>query len=245
MKKRSFLPPVKGYVNAIERKLRLPFQVKVRVMSDLATSMTARHEAGEPYEAIMEDLGAPAEVAARLNEEMAEYAVDRGSPWRWLFLALAALSAVWMVFSLVPILFTLSASASIGVIGGADGPTAIFLATQPHPTLFTFTAGGSALLACLAFYVLLRRGRPVPQRTIRTARLLAWAGLCVLLLYPLTGAFIVAGAVRTEPQYMDLMLFPRTFGVLLLLSLLRPGGWGNIAALILIRRRQKEASCHE
>ena len=245
MKKGRFLPPVKRYVNAIEWKLRLPWKVRVRVMSDLATSMEARHEAGESYEAIMADLGAPGAVAARLNAEMAEYAAPSGSPWRWLFLALAALCAAWMVCSLVPVLFTLSASASVGVIGGADGPTAIFVTTRPQPALFAFTAGGSALLACLSIYVVLRRGRPTPPRTLRAARLLAWAGLFVMLLYPLLGALAVAGAVHTEPQYQDLMLFPRTFGVLLLRSLVRPGGWGTIAALLLIHRRRKEAACHE
>ena len=76
------MTPVKRYVNAIERKLKLPFQVKVRVMNDLSTSMTARHEAGESWEAIMADLGTPEEAAARLNTEMAEYAVKPGSPWR-------------------------------------------------------------------------------------------------------------------------------------------------------------------
>ena len=89
------MTPVKRYVNAIERKLKLPFQVKVRVMNDLSTSMTARHEAGESWEAIMADLGTPEEAAARLNTEMAEYAVKPGSPWRWVFLAGAVLAALW------------------------------------------------------------------------------------------------------------------------------------------------------
>lgn len=234
------MSPVKRYVNAIEWKLRLPWKVRVRAMSDLSTSMTARHEAGEPYEEIMADLGTPAQVAARLNAELAEYAGDSGSPWRWLFLAAAALSLLWMIASLAPVLFTLQASASIGVIGGADGPTAIFVATKPQPVLFAISAGGSALLACLSCYLTLRRARPVPRRTLKWARRLAWAGLAVLLLYPVWGACTVAGAVHTDAPYADLLLFPRALGILLLRCLVLPGGWGGIAALVLAGRRGKE-----
>ena len=46
----EFYPPVKRYVNAIERRLNLPWKVRVRVMSDVSTTMRARHEAGESYE---------------------------------------------------------------------------------------------------------------------------------------------------------------------------------------------------
>ena len=60
------------------------------------------------------------------------------SPWRWVFLACAALGAVELVGSLaayvLAYLFAVksmapSKAASIGIIGGADGPTAIFVTT--------------------------------------------------------------------------------------------------------------------
>ena len=37
---------MKRYVNAIERRLNLPPEVKARVMSDFASSIAARREAG-------------------------------------------------------------------------------------------------------------------------------------------------------------------------------------------------------
>ena len=55
----EFYPPVKRYVNAIERRLNLPWKVRVRVMSAVSTTMRARHEAGESYEEIMADMGTP------------------------------------------------------------------------------------------------------------------------------------------------------------------------------------------
>ena len=82
-----FLPPVKRYVNAVERRLHLPLREKARVMSDISTSIAARHEAGESYEAIMADMGTPEAVARPFNQAFAgQY---KGSAWRFLWLALA------------------------------------------------------------------------------------------------------------------------------------------------------------
>lgn len=156
MKKCNFMPPVKRYMNAIEWRLKLPWKVRVRVMSDLATSMEARHEAGETYEAIMAGLGAPAEVAARLNKEMAEYAAP-GSPWRWLFLALAVLAGAWTLYQLFWLLLR-HIAASMGVIGGADGPTAIFVSTAVRPWVSPLCGLGVTVLAAVFYRILRKRG---------------------------------------------------------------------------------------
>ena len=62
-RKVQFLTPIKRYVNAIEWHLRLPLKEKARVMSDISTSIIARHESVESYEAIMKDMGTPRQVA--------------------------------------------------------------------------------------------------------------------------------------------------------------------------------------
>ncbi len=120
-------PPIKRYVNAIERRLRLPFATRARVMTDFSTSLTARHEQGESYEQIMASLGSPKEVAAGLNAQMRDFCYRR-SPWRFLFLALSLLSGVWLLGQAFSPLF----SGNIGSIGGADGPTVIYV-TQSGP----------------------------------------------------------------------------------------------------------------
>ena len=60
---------------------------------------------------------------------------NRKSPWRFLCLAAAILSGLWLfVDNILPrlMLRTISTNAaSIGIIGGADGPTAIFVTSQP------------------------------------------------------------------------------------------------------------------
>ena len=128
---------MKKYTNAVERRLNLPGDVKVRVMSDFISDLQARRESGMTDEDIYRELGTAKEAAENLNEQMREYTY-RKSPWRFLFAAAAIYGAAELLGSLVawiaylfivdPV-FRASEAASIGIIGGADGPTAIFVTT--------------------------------------------------------------------------------------------------------------------
>ncbi len=127
---------MKQYVNAVERKLNLPREVKARVMSDFSSSINARREAGLTDEEVYAELGTPKEAAAELNEQMKEFAY-RKSPWRFLFLAAAVFSGLWLAADAafqMAILSSLEANlgqaGSVGIIGGADGPTAVFLTAK-------------------------------------------------------------------------------------------------------------------
>ena len=66
---------------------------------------------------------------------MTKIPANRKSPWRFLCLAAAILSGLWLIVdNILPwlMLKTLSTeAASIGIIGGADGPTAIFVTSHP------------------------------------------------------------------------------------------------------------------
>ncbi len=129
---------MKKYVNAVERKLNLPREIKARVMSDFSSSISARRETGMTDAEIYAELGTPKEAAAAINGQMKEFTY-RKSPWRFAFAALAVGSGLWTLLYLVlqsvgfllntmQISFSSSnTSASIGIIGGADGPTAIFV----------------------------------------------------------------------------------------------------------------------
>lgn len=128
---------MKQYMTAIERRLNLPRDLRVRLMTDLQSSVAARREAGQTDEEIFADLGAPEAVAAELSEQMKEYAYTK-SKWRWAALAGAVAAGVMLLFEgvtglLVWLLnFSVNESASIGIIGGADGPTAIFVTAAPR-----------------------------------------------------------------------------------------------------------------
>lgn len=127
---------MKRYANAVERRLNLPRDVKNRVMSDFISDIQARRETGMTDEEIYAELGTPKQAAANLNEQMKEYAY-RKSPWRFLFAAAAIYGAAKLLPGLwvnifywilrVQAMLTPNEAASVGIIGGADGPTAIFL----------------------------------------------------------------------------------------------------------------------
>ena len=128
---------IEKYTKAVSRRLNLPKEVKDRVMSDFVSSIRARQENGQSDELILAELGSPEKAAAELNEQMKEFAY-RKSLWRFFFAGVAAYGAA----KLLELLFgqivywimrhpVRMESASIGVIGGADGPTAIFVTSTP------------------------------------------------------------------------------------------------------------------
>lgn len=128
---------MKKYTTAIERRLNLPREMKARVMSDFISSIEARREAGQSDAEVYAELGTPKKAAAELNEQMKEFTY-RKSPWRYLFAACAAYGAAELLGGLIAWLaylfladpfLTLGEASSIGVIGGADGPTAVFVTT--------------------------------------------------------------------------------------------------------------------
>lgn len=125
------------YLRQVRWRLNLPKDIKERVMSDFVSAVRARQEAGKTTEEIYAELGDAKKAAAELNAQMKEFAY-RKSPWRYLFAALAAYGAARLLKLIVgQILYCLlqieiqREAASIGVIGGADGPTAIFVTSSP------------------------------------------------------------------------------------------------------------------
>ena len=158
---------MKKYTNAVERRLDMPREVKVRVMTDFISSIQARREAGQSDAEIFAELGTPKEAAAELNGQMKEYTYIK-SPWRWPCLAAAVISGAVLLYGgltqLLARLLTLSfdlsnQAASIGVIGGADGPTAIFVTSSYSPASFWLRTGLPALILVMALvgYFQLRR----------------------------------------------------------------------------------------
>ena len=121
------------YLRAVRRRLNMPKQLKDRVMEDFNSSIDTRMEDGQEEGAILAELGAPKDAARELNRQMEEYTY-RKSPWRWGCLALAVFSGLCLVYrgyaNLLLVLFNKANNASIGIIGGADGPTAVFVTTQ-------------------------------------------------------------------------------------------------------------------
>ena len=154
---------MKKYIRRVRRRLELPEDLKERVMSDFGSAVQARRDAGNTDSQIIDELGAPKDAAAVLNEQMKEYTF-RKSPWRFLFAAVAIYGATRLLGNLIVRVYTLfvgasiavSDSATVGIIGGADGPTAIFVTA---PRWIEPTVSVVALATGIVGFVLLRRCR--------------------------------------------------------------------------------------
>lgn len=160
-------PAVKRYLRAVNRRLCLPRKIRSQVIQDLATGICARQEAGESWEDILRDMGAPKEMAQNLNEEMKEFCY-RKSPWRYLFLALAVVGVGGLIYiftiqSLACFLLTQAVNQppALGIIGGTDGPTAIFVTGSSTPHFLSNVLPFLALaIAGIVGFLLLRRRKP-------------------------------------------------------------------------------------
>lgn len=123
-------PALRKYLRQVLRKLNLPGTIKRRIAADLKTSMLAKQEAGMTDQEILAVMGAPKEVAAEFHEQMPE-SCYRKHPFRFVCLGLSILSFLALGYELLINHFLsslLNANAeSIGIIGGADGPTTVFI----------------------------------------------------------------------------------------------------------------------
>lgn len=148
---------MKKYIKAVKRRLNLPSDIKKRVMNDFICSIESRREARNTDEEIYAELGSATNVAEELNEQMKEFTYVK-SPWRWACLAVAILSALGLIWKVIIGVFvytiTRSADASIGIIGGADGPTAIFVSTTVQPAYNIIVPIILLILGIVGFYLL-------------------------------------------------------------------------------------------
>ncbi len=146
------------YKKSVSRRLNLPKDVKKRVMADFESAIASRKEAGKTDEEIYAELGTPAQVAAELNAQMQEFAY-RKSPWRWGCFALSVLSALSFLcrggIGLLSVAYMLAQNQSVGVIGGADGPTQIFITRTEGSTAQSLILSAILLvMSLLGWYAL-------------------------------------------------------------------------------------------
>lgn len=144
------------YLRAVRRRLALPKDMKDRVMDDLRVSINERREAGQTDEEIFAALGSAKQTAAELTAQLPDCAF-RKSPLRFVCLGAAVLA---LLAGLLKTITNLRGFASVGVIGGADGPTAIFIAGPQIFDWMDVIIAGVVLILGLAGYLLLRRLPP-------------------------------------------------------------------------------------
>ena len=149
---------MKKYLRAVKRRLNMPKELRRRVISDLESSISSRLEAGQSQASILQELGTPQQTAKELNRQMEEYTYQK-SPWRWVCLALAFISILLLLFQgslgLITALFNFHVNHSSGIIGGADGPTAVFVsAPDGYFTQQMIIAGILLVMSILGYWAL-------------------------------------------------------------------------------------------
>ena len=158
---------MKKYLASIARRLNMPKDVKDRVMNDFQSSIQGRREAGQTDEAIFAELGPAKKVAAELNEQMKEYTYIK-SPWRWVCLAIIIGCILSLIFGgtlgLLMHLFNASLADSVGIIGGADGPTAIFITASPDYKDYVLYQAGITVLILIMSVLGFWRLRRCPRK---------------------------------------------------------------------------------
>ena len=126
---------IKAYLSSVRRRLNLPKEQKEQVMRNLADAIEQRRAQGMTDAEILRELGAPRQTAEKWNEHFKEFAY-RKSPWRFVFLlagGFAALELLGLLAARLLLLLLLNQTTeagAVGIIGGADGPTAIFVTTS-------------------------------------------------------------------------------------------------------------------
>ena len=158
---------MKKYLASIARRLNMPKDVKERVMNDFQSSIRGRLEAGQTDEEIFAELGSPKKVATELNEQMKDYTYIK-SPWRWVCLAVIIGCILSLIFGgtlgLLMHLLNASLADNVGIIGGADGPTAIFITTSPDYQEYIWYQAGITVLILVMSVLGFWRLRRCPRK---------------------------------------------------------------------------------
>ena len=160
--KSKLSPAFRRYLKQVEHSLNLPREMRSRIRADLESTIAARLENNMSEAEILSELGKPADIAAEFNAHMGNHHV-RKSPLRFVCLGAAILSAMVLIGKvLIQFLvndFINGMSRSIGIIGGADGPTAILISTTAAPLspwLMALLLGAAAIV-CLVLAVRVRK----------------------------------------------------------------------------------------
>lgn len=147
---------IKKYMTAIENQLQVPPKIAARISSDLGTDFHARMETGKTADQVMEEMGTPREAALRINQEFLEENQTHTGRKAGILCCLGALlgllAALWLV---IPLTRAIETNAwVISAIGGADGPTAIFIAGKVNTVLDAILQTLSLLSAAGALVLL-------------------------------------------------------------------------------------------
>ena len=153
----------KQYINRMMHHLHLPKEQRERVREDLSQDIRAALDNGETMEQIVARMGKPYHLATELEQNYLGEAAPMPKAKKFLRVA-SIIAIIGAAFSLVSngiqmlvIRAISSEAASIGIIGGADGPTSIFVTTAIAPVWKVIAQPVLAVLVIIAAIVILKR----------------------------------------------------------------------------------------
>ena len=130
---------VRQTVSKWEKGLSVPdSEMLIRLAEVLDTSVTVLlDETIDMQENEPTDLKVLSEKHELLNEQFARQNEKRRKIWRAVFVAIGIIASIMLLGELIEFIFTqttiISMDESIGIIGGADGPTQIMVARTVNP----------------------------------------------------------------------------------------------------------------
>lgn len=147
---------VRQTVSKWENGLSVPdSEMLIRIAEELETSVNVLlGETVEPEEpADMKMLSAKLEL---LNQQFAKQNENRRRIWRMIFMALAVIAGGVLLGELIAFIYTQAMMNSIeentAIIGGADGPTRIFVASAVNPMGARIIALIAAVVSVVGIY---------------------------------------------------------------------------------------------
>nr|WP_319487554.1 hypothetical protein [uncultured Caproiciproducens sp.] len=161
------------YIKEVIKRVKLPHTLKSRLKKDLISDIQIRQENGESIEDIIRAMGTPDEVVSELEESYIDKMPHR-SRLEKIFLTCgiflmsvlfatgiwcvsAKITAQDIICSVFPAREFISSSQAVGIIGGADGPTAIFVTSKiSYWVLVIFGVILFSCIFCFAAYFILR-----------------------------------------------------------------------------------------
>lgn len=189
---------IKKYVNHLERRLRLPLEIKTRINEDIGTEIHLLLESGKTVDEALREIGDPDEAVERFNEEFSEYAVNK-NPVRYVFLILAAAALVGTSICMFRDYLSQwdMENAAVSIIGGADGPTSIFIAgkIRGFESVGTLISLAGFVCGCIAAYFLCLYGKGKRLEKDIKCVILSGSGLLLSIVAPFLFLVFYRGGV--------------------------------------------------
>lgn len=143
------------YVRQILRRIRVTDGVKRRIRADLLADIAAKQDAGQTLAQIQAEMGSPDRAAAEFNAAYDGTPARRWYVWQQAAKAAAPVLLVLAVLCLAasPAVRMALFGGSVGIIGGADGPTTILVSANASELAWTLAILAVAAAAALAFAI--------------------------------------------------------------------------------------------